>query len=116
VEVASAGQPAPLIRRRSGEVELVPVGGNPLGVLEEPAIGTATTALGRGESLALVSEAAVHATRDGAPFGMEGVRRALAAAPADAGGTADAVAAAVLAHADGHLDDDLAALVLQAVE
>jgi hypothetical protein len=46
-------------------------------------------------------------------FGLDGFRSALATAPAGAQATADALAAAVLAHADGPLDDDLAVLVLR---
>ena len=116
VEVASAGHPAPLVRRRGGGVETIPVGGTVLGVIEEPEVGTASFELRTGDALAVVSDAVVQARRGGVAFGLEGVRTALAGAPPDARGGADALAAAVLAHADDGLDDDLAALVLRAVE
>jgi hypothetical protein len=47
-------------------------------------------------------------------IGLEGLRAVVADAPDDARGTADALAQAVLRHASGELDDDLAALVLRA--
>jgi serine phosphatase RsbU (regulator of sigma subunit)/anti-sigma regulatory factor (Ser/Thr protein kinase) len=114
VELASAGHPAPLVRRRGGAVEVVPLGGSALGVRDEPDVTTATLTLDAGEALALVSDAAITAGRDRRPFGIDGVRSALTAAPEHASGMAEAVSVAVLGHADGALDDDLAVLVLRA--
>jgi serine phosphatase RsbU (regulator of sigma subunit) len=113
VEVACAGHPAPLVRRATGAVELLPVGGTVLGVLEDPEVGVASAALDPGDALVVVTDGAVQARRAGTPFGLDGVRAALAAAPGGAQGTADALEQAVLGHLTGALDDDLAALVLQ---
>jgi serine phosphatase RsbU (regulator of sigma subunit) len=116
VELASAGHPPPHVRRRGGEVETVSLGGTALGRSDQGDVTSAALTLEPGEAVALVSDAAVRASRDGGMFGLDGVRSVLAAAPPDARGTADALAAAVLAFADGALDDDLAVLVLRMVE
>ncbi len=116
VHLASAGHPAPLLRRRSGAVEVVPVGGTVLGVLDDPEVGVASLSLDPGDALVVVTDGAVQARRAGVPFGLDGVRAALAAAPAGARATADAVEEAVLEHLTDALDDDLAALVLRAVQ
>jgi serine phosphatase RsbU (regulator of sigma subunit) len=114
VRLSSAGHPPPLLRRRDGSVELVPVGGTVLGVLEEPEIGSAAVALGAGDGLVVFTDGAVQARAGDRPFGLEGVRAAVAAAPDDARGTAEALAAAVQDHVTGDLDDDVVALVLRA--
>ena len=113
VELASAGHHAPLVRRRDGGVETVSLGGTALGLRDEPDVATAALTVEAGDELALVSDAALRARRDEVAFGLDGFRSALATAPAGAQATADALAAAVLAHADGPLDDDLAVLVLR---
>jgi serine phosphatase RsbU (regulator of sigma subunit) len=113
VRLSSAGHPPPLLRRQDGSVELVPVGGTVLGVLEEPEVGSAAVALGEGDALVVVTDGAVQARAHGRPFGLEGVRAAVTSGPGDARGMADALAAAVRDHVTGVLDDDVAALVLR---
>jgi serine phosphatase RsbU (regulator of sigma subunit) len=116
VDVACAGHPAPLVRRRDGAVETVPVGGTVLGVLENPEVGVASVVLHPDDALVVVTDGAVQARRAGTPFGLDGVRAALARSPGDARGTANALEQAVLGHSTRDLDDDLAALVLRAVQ
>ena len=113
IRLSSAGHPPPLVRRRGGPVELVPVAGTVLGVLDQPDVGSATVTLDEGDSLTVFTDGAVQARAGGRPFGLEGVRAAVAAAPDSARGTADALAAAVQDHVTGDLDDDVAALVLR---
>jgi serine phosphatase RsbU (regulator of sigma subunit)/anti-sigma regulatory factor (Ser/Thr protein kinase) len=116
VEVATAGHPGALVRRRDGDVEAVATGGTALGVGHDPEVVTASLTLEPGDALALVSATAVEARRDGRPFGIGGIRAALAAAPPGASATAEALKAAVLGHADRALDDDLAVLVLRVAD
>lgn len=116
VELASAGQPAPVVRRRDGSTELLTIGGTALGVGEEPEVATATFPLEQGDAIVLVSEAAITARRAGERFGIDRVRSAVGGAPQDAEAVAAAVVGATLDHADGALDDDLAVLVLRSVE
>jgi serine phosphatase RsbU (regulator of sigma subunit) len=113
VRLSSAGHPSPLLRRRSGPVELVPVGGTVLGVVPEPEVGSARVALDPGDTLLVVTDGAVQARAQGRPFGIEGVRAAVATAPDSARGTADALVAAVRDHVTDELDDDVAALALR---
>jgi serine phosphatase RsbU (regulator of sigma subunit) len=114
VDLASAGHPAPLLRRQDGEVELVAIGGTVLGVIEQAEIGTAHLRMEAGDALVAFTNGAVQASGPRGAIGLEGLRAVVADAPDDARGTADALAQAVLRHASGELDDDLAALVLRA--
>ena len=116
VELASAGHPSPVVRRRGGAVETIPLGGTALGRNEEADVTSAALVLEPGDALTIASDAAIGARREGRTFGLDGVRSALAGAPQDARGAADALAAAALAFSDGALDDDLAVVVLRNVE
>jgi sigma-B regulation protein RsbU (phosphoserine phosphatase) len=113
IRLSSAGHPPPLLRRRGGSVELVPVGGTVLGVLDEPDVGSAAVALGAGDGLVVFTDGAVQARAGGRPFGLEGVLAAVSGAPDRAQATADALVAAVRDHVTDELDDDVAALVLR---
>jgi serine phosphatase RsbU (regulator of sigma subunit) len=114
VDVACAGHPAPLVRRRDGAVETLPVGGTVLGILEDPDVGVASVALDPGDAFVVVTDGAVQARRAGTPFGLDGVRAVLGSSRGDARATASALEDAVLGHLTDALDDDLAALVLRA--
>jgi sigma-B regulation protein RsbU (phosphoserine phosphatase) len=116
VTLAAGGHPAPLVRRSNGGIEEVSVGGSLLGVFDDVSIGSALITLGPGETLVLFTDGAVEARREGVMFGIEGVRAAVQAAPLGAAAVAAAVERAVLAHTGGSISDDLAALVIHAID
>lgn len=117
VVLTSGGHPYPLLRRAGGsEPEEVELQGSLLGLFEDPPVASVTVELSPGDLVALVTDGATEARRDGVMFGVEGVIGALAAAGSDAAGVVAAIEAAVLRHTGGELTDDLAALVLRATE
>lgn len=113
VALAGGGHPSPMVRRASGAIEEVEVGGSLLGVIDEARFTAATVALGAGEALVLFTDGVIEARRDRVMFGSEGVRATLEAAPAGAAAIAGALEAAVLDHTGGVVTDDLAVLVIQ---
>jgi serine phosphatase RsbU (regulator of sigma subunit) len=82
VEVASAGHPAPLVRRRDGRVEaLDSPSGPPLGTMSDPSYQSAKHALGNGECALLYTGGLSEAQdANGTPFGLERVRTVVAEA------------------------------------
>jgi len=115
VALAGGGHPSPLVRRADGSIEEVRVGGSLLGVLDEVEVGAATVVLEPGDTLVLFTDGVVEARRAGAMFDDEGVRAAMAAAPAGAAAMASAIETAVLQHTGGIVSDDLAVLVVHAL-
>jgi serine phosphatase RsbU (regulator of sigma subunit)/anti-sigma regulatory factor (Ser/Thr protein kinase) len=114
VALAAGGHPPPLLRRSDGRVEDVPVGGSLLGVFEDAEIASRSVTLEPGDTLVLYTDGAIEARRDGVMFGIDGLKEAVAAAPAGATPVADSIEQAVLAHTGGVVSDDLAALVIHA--
>jgi PAS domain S-box-containing protein len=91
--LAAGGHPFPLLVRAGGSVEEVVVRGTLLGVEAEPVIEPVSLALAAGDTLVLYTDGVVDAREGGGErFGEERLRAAVDAA---AGGTAEAVAAAV---------------------
>jgi len=92
--LASAGHPAPLLRRASGEVVPAPSArGLPLGVAETTVFGTTSFALGPGDVAVLYTDGVTEAADPGgALLGEERLKQAVAAA----NGSPEAVLKAVL--------------------
>jgi sigma-B regulation protein RsbU (phosphoserine phosphatase) len=80
VEMAAAGHPAPLLRRRSGEVvTLVVEGGPPLGAMSDPSYPSTRHQLEPGDCVLLYTDGLDEAHNpEGQLFGLERVRAALA--------------------------------------
>jgi len=104
VRVATAGHPAPLLRRAAGNVAPVPVGtGLPLGVAATTVFPTSAFALGPGDVAVLYTDGVTEAAdRSGALLGEERMKKAVAAAA----GTPEAVRGALLAAVAGFAGDE----------
>lgn len=119
--LCTAGHPAPLIRRADGTVEAVGRQGTLLGVLPAVSIYDAPLLLHPGDTLLLYTDGLTEArpprTARGAPpeeFGDAGLEPALAAcAGMTAAEIVDHLAAAVVEHAAGRREDDIALLALR---
>ena len=115
VTLLSGGHPFPFLRRASGVVEEVPLGGSLLGILPSVDVSVAELRLRRGDLLVLFTDGVIEA-RDGAGrfFGTEGVRRLLEEnLVSTAVELLVRLQEAVVAHSEGQLADDLAALALR---
>jgi serine phosphatase RsbU (regulator of sigma subunit) len=82
VELASAGHPAPLVRRTTGAVAALPIeGGPPLGAMSDPSYLPTRHQLDPGDCVLLYTDGLDEAhAPDGSLFGLERVTAALAAA------------------------------------
>jgi phosphoserine phosphatase RsbU/P len=119
--LATGGHPAPMVLRRSGQVEEVTVPGTVVGILPDARFGRTTITLRPGETLLLYSDGVTEAGRLGTGGQEQFGSARLAGCLRDcAGMTAQAVATRVertIANWLGRNDgDDLAVLVLRAVE
>ena len=115
VRLAGGGHPAPLVRRRDGRVEEMPVAGPIIGMLPEVGFDPVPLTLGPGETLVCFTDGLPDAK---GASGFLGVGR-LAAVLADCDGmiaqaVAERLLQAGLEHLDGRPHDDIAVLVLQA--
>jgi serine phosphatase RsbU (regulator of sigma subunit)/anti-sigma regulatory factor (Ser/Thr protein kinase) len=113
LHLASGGHPPAFVRRASGQVEQVHVGGGLLGVFVEPDVSTTRIKLGPGDILMLLTDGVIEARDRGEQFGLEGVERVLATTLPSAHAAAAALEQAVVAHAAGALNDDMAAVVVR---
>jgi sigma-B regulation protein RsbU (phosphoserine phosphatase) len=91
--VASAGHPAPMLRRLDGTVEHLTSDGTIVGILPEATFTQTRAQLHPGDSLLLFTDGLTEA---GAPAALFGVRRLAAAFRAAAGSSAGEIAAEVL--------------------
>lgn len=111
----NCGHPLPVVVTPEGDLEeLAPLTGA-LGAPDgAPQLRVNRRRLTPGERLILHSDGVIgRATRDGRPFGLEGIRRAVAQAPsASAPATVRAIEDAVADAAPGPLEDDATLLVL----
>jgi sigma-B regulation protein RsbU (phosphoserine phosphatase) len=82
IELASAGHPAPLVRRAGGTVAALPVeGGPPLGAMSEPSYAPTRHQLDQGDCVLLYTDGLDEAhSPEGTLFGIERVIAALGAA------------------------------------
>lgn len=116
IVLGGAGHPPAFIRRADGTVDLIGLGGQPIGMMESPDVAIIRTALDPGDALVLYTDGLVEARRDGAFLSVERVREVLSAAPGlDAEETADMLVQLAHDFTGGPLADDLAILVLQAL-
>jgi serine phosphatase RsbU (regulator of sigma subunit)/anti-sigma regulatory factor (Ser/Thr protein kinase) len=113
VALGGGGHPAPLVRRASGAIEEIAVGGSLLGVFEGVRFGAASVTLEAGDTLVFFTDGVIEARRGLEMFGTEGVCSALESGPAAAAPLAQAIERAVLDHTGGVISDDLAILVIQ---
>ncbi len=119
VEVASAGHPAPLLRRAGGKVEAVPVRNGPLlGFAERAApYPQLALALAPGDMLLLYTDGVTEAPEsESSMFGEQRLRAAFASpgAPADPAAWARSLIASVHAFARGRpQEDDITLVVLR---
>jgi serine phosphatase RsbU (regulator of sigma subunit) len=115
VVLGGGGHPSPLVRRASGAIEEIPVGGSLLGVFHGVRFGAASLTLEAGDTLVFFTDGVIEARRDRVMFGTEGVRAALEDGPGGAVPLAKAIEDAVLNHTGGVVSDDLAILVVQSL-
>ncbi len=105
--IANAGHCPPVIVRGDGATDLVDSTGPVVGILPESRWRSTVRLLGRGDTLVLYSDGVIEAeSPDGCQFGIDGLRRV-------AGGDAEAIVAAVDAHAAGAQGDDLTLVVVR---
>jgi serine phosphatase RsbU (regulator of sigma subunit)/uncharacterized protein YigA (DUF484 family) len=72
VTISTAGHPPPLVIRRTGEVEELPIRGCVLGAVEEPALVNSVVQLAAGDALMFVTDGVEETRRaDGAFYGHE---------------------------------------------
>jgi sigma-B regulation protein RsbU (phosphoserine phosphatase) len=118
VRLASAGHTEAVLQRRDGTLTVLEAGGRALGVRPEPRIALERLALDVGDRLVLYTDGVTEARPvGGREFDLEGLLDVLAGLDPAADGhvTADALLAAVDAHAAGAALDDTALLVVRAV-
>ncbi len=116
--IAGGGHPAPLLVRRDGTVEPVPVGGMPVGALAAARFGRAEIRLAPGDLLLAYSDGVTEArggARGGEMFGADRLRRVLgAAAGLPPAALVDRLLQLVDEWLDGQSRDDIALLALGA--
>jgi serine phosphatase RsbU (regulator of sigma subunit) len=118
VRLASAGHTPSVVQRRDGSLEVLEAGGRALGVRPEPRIALERVTLDVGDRLILYTDGVTEARPlGGTEFDLDGLLAVLAGLDpaADGGTTADAVLAAVDAHAAGAALDDTALMVVRPV-
>ncbi len=114
LRVALAGHHPPLLRRRSGQVEVVGTLGTALGLVEEPRLTDTFVRLDPGDLLCLFTDGLVEARRGPHEFGDDRAVQVLAVAGEGPGPAVTALADAVRAFHPGPLRDDLTLLCLAA--
>jgi sigma-B regulation protein RsbU (phosphoserine phosphatase) len=116
IVLGGAGHPPALIRRADGAVERTGLGGQPIGMIENPDIATSRHLLHPGDALVLYTDGLVEARRDGEMLSVERVAEVLAGtAGSDAEETTDVLVRLARDFTGAPLADDLAIIVLQAL-
>jgi serine phosphatase RsbU (regulator of sigma subunit) len=114
ITVVNAGHPAPLIRRASGQVEILgeDESGPPLGVVRDHPFQPTSARLGPGDVVVLYTDGVTDSidARHRA-FGIEAVKRVVAAAPGEATEVGEALLKALRIHVAGRPQVDDVALV-----
>jgi serine phosphatase RsbU (regulator of sigma subunit) len=113
VILGGGGHPSPLVRRATGAIEQIPVGGSLLGVFHGVGFGAASVTLEAGDTLVFFTDGVIEARKDRVMFGVEGIFAAIEKGPEGAAPLAKAIEEAVLDHTGGVVSDDLAILVVQ---
>jgi PAS domain S-box-containing protein len=109
---ASAGHPETLLRRVSGEIQLLGSGSPPLGVFADAAWKPGIVELEPGDLLLLYTDGVLEARRGGECFGQKRLETILERSPVSVEQLPHAVLDEVLAFSDGTLKDDVAVLAL----
>ena len=111
--LASAGHPAPLIRRDNGQVELVKTSGRLLGVFDHVDAAEVSVDLHEGDLLVLYTDGATDARSGTEFFGLNRLVGLLERTGGmDAVATVDSIYQAIERFDDGDVPDDLAILAL----
>jgi serine phosphatase RsbU (regulator of sigma subunit) len=114
VTIASAGHPAPLVRR-GGNVETVAAPGTLLGVYPDIELTETTIRLERGDIMVFYTDGVTEARGVNGFYGDDRLATLVAAAPTPtADMLADALLADVVGFQQGRLHDDVALLILEA--
>ena len=114
LELVSGGHQGPALLRAGGTVEILPINGSLLGILDQPDISTCAVELERGDEVVLFTDGITESRNHrGEWFGIEGLIRAVRGPADNLLPTANRVGAAALAHAHGELRDDFAVLAMK---
>ena len=114
LDIASAGHPAPLVVRREGSVEQVPVAGTVLGLLEDTVYTDVHVELAEGETCLFYTDGVPEAPGHRARFGDDRLRQVLEDTGAcQASAQVESVAMALSAHLRDRAHDDIAILAVQ---
>jgi len=114
VSIACGGHPRPLTRRTDGSVEDVPCEGELIGPFEAHQSVDRELTLTGDELIVLVTDGILEAGTPRDEFGEDRLREVIAASgTGTAAKVAAAIESAVVDHVGGHVDDDLAIVVLR---
>ena len=114
LDIASAGHPEPLVVRRDGSVEQVPVSGTVLGLLPDTTYRSVGIDLAEGETCVFYTDGVAEAPGHRARFGDDRMREVLRATGAcHVTAQVESVAVALSAHLRDRAHDDIAILAVQ---
>jgi anti-sigma regulatory factor (Ser/Thr protein kinase) len=112
VSVASAGHPAPVVRRRDGRVELLETEHTlPLGIEENLSVREARYPIAAGETVLLFTDGLIERRQESISLGYERLQAALASAPADVEELCNHILQQTIDPLEGH--DDVALLAVR---
>ncbi len=114
LRLSLAGHHPPLLRRGSGEIEVVGALGTALGLVDEPRLTDTFLGVDPGDRLCLFTDGLVEARRGEEEFGEKRARSALSAAGVEPHAVVTALADAVRRFHPGALRDDLTLLCVGA--
>jgi serine phosphatase RsbU (regulator of sigma subunit) len=114
LDVAAAGHPEPLVVRRDGSVEQVPVSGTVLGLINDTTYTSVQVDLAEGETCLFYTDGVPEAPGVRSRFGDDRMREVLEqTGPCDARAQVESVAVALSAHLRDRAHDDIAILAIQ---
>jgi sigma-B regulation protein RsbU (phosphoserine phosphatase) len=114
LDIAAAGHPEPLVVRRNGWVEQVPVAGPVLGLMADAQYPTVRVDLGPGETCLFYTDGVPEAPGHRSRFGDDRMREVLLdTGSCDARAQVESVAVALSAHLGDRQHDDIAILAVQ---
>jgi serine phosphatase RsbU (regulator of sigma subunit) len=109
---SSAGHPESLLRRASGEVEVLPSGSTPLGVFPDGTWKPRSAELDAGDLLVMYTDGIIEARRDGDFFGEDRLAELTRMVGVPVERLPEVVLSEVLAFSGGTLKDDVALLAV----
>lgn len=110
--LASAGHPPPLIKRASGEVEVVEIDGGLLGAFEDQEYDEASIRLAQGDMLVCYTDGLLEARRGNTLYGKDRIEESLRALPEVGSATEVAQHVYEAAEGFGRISDDAVVFVL----